>query len=379
MTQPVTEADVKKLDEQIASRIRGKVYEYLDRYRVVEDSKLEFKYATASLHMSSFIKQLYQQEFQQIWSAGNNWPFSAKLQLTANLIDESYDTIRKFATKLFGWAETAPVVFMASGSYARREAVPGSDVDARLIMPEKLKEEMLPFLQQVSEGAFGEGIRLAPRHQEVKWESPDENHQIINNSVLESRFIGGDKNNWLDWRLPALKNLKHHWKKNVVGQCAAWTKRHPPHPAPIHQLPRNKILKEGIGGLRELHFALWIGFPMALSECNDIVSLARLPHLPPEMAWASLKGKFRISDAREQEVIRAYRRLLEIRAIANLTDLRLDKLLNAYEEQFSTITTISKSSAELMAMELAKEVRIHQKTLLAFSSDIVRCTMDMLG
>lgn len=376
MAHDVIDTDVNKWKEHITSKLRARIYEYLDRYRIVQDSTLELRYATASLQVAKFIKQLYEFEFRQIWTNDDQWPFTIKLQLTAHLIDEFYLMIREFSSKLFGWAQTAPIVFMASGSYARREAVPGSDVDALLLAPEKLEEnEILPVLQQVSEGVFGESIRLAPRHQKIKWESQDENHAMVNTSVLESRFIEGDVGNWQAWRLATLKNLKRHWKKYTVGQCAIWMKRHPPQPDRNIHLPHNKILKDGIGGLRELHFSLWIGFPMALSECSDIASLAELPHLPPEMAWASLKNKFQISDTREQEVMRAYHRLLEIRALAHLSGLRLDKLIGANNDDVAVVN----GDAEIATVELAKEARFHQKTLLAFSSDIVRRTLDMLG
>lgn len=376
MTRPTTETDLNKWKEHIASKLRAEIYEYLDRYQIVQDSTLELRYATASLHVAKFIKQLYEFEFRQIWTKGNHWPFTFKLQLTADLIDAFYIMIREFSSKLFGWAQTTPIVFMASGSYARREAVPSSDVDALLLVPEKLEEnEILPILQQISEGVFGEGARLAPRHQEIKWESQNEKHAMVNTSILESRFIEGDADNWQIWRTATLKSLKRHWKKYTAGQCAIWMKRHPPQVDHNVRLPHDKILKDGIGGLRELHFSLWIGFPMALNECDSIASLAELPHLPQEMAWASLKNKFRITDAREQEVMQAYHRLLEIRAITHLSGLRLDKLVSANNDY----AVVNQGDEEGMTLELAKEARFHQKTLLAFSSDIVRRTLDILG
>lgn len=375
MIRSATDDDVNKWKEHITSKLKAKIYEYLDRYRIVQDSKLELRYATASFQMAKFIKQLYEFEFRQIWTNDDHWPFTIKLQLTAHLIDAFYIMIREFSIKLFGWAQTAPIVFIASGSYGRKEAVPGSDVDALLLDSERLEDEILPFLQQVSEGVFGESIRLAPRHKAIKWESPDENRAMINTAVLESRFIDGDKHHWQDWRLATLKGLKRHWKKYATGQCAIWMKRHVPQPDHIIHLPPNKILKDGIGGLRELHFALWIAFSMAVSECSDLASLAELPYLPQEMAWASLKNRFRINDTREQEVMLAYRRLLEIRAVSHLSDLGLDKLISANNDY----AVVSHDDAEIGVVNLAMEARLHQKTLLAFSSDIVRRTLDMLG
>lgn len=376
MTQYSTDADVNKWREHITSKLQAKIFEYLDRYSIVPDHNLQLRYATACLQMAKFIKQLYELEFRQIWTNDDHWPFTLKLQLTAHLIDAFYLMIHKFTVQLFGWAQTEPIVLIASGSYGRKEAVPGSDVDALLLGSESMEDEILPFMQQVSEGVFGEGIRLAPLPREIKWESQDQNRAVMNTAVLESRFISGDSRHWQTWRLATLNGLKRHWKKYAMGQCAIWMKKHTPRPDHNIHLPPNKIIKEGIGGLRELHFMLWIGFPIAISECGDLSSLAGLPYLTPEMAWASLKNRFRISDTREQEVMRAYHRLLEIRAISHLADLRLGALIGVDND---SLTVVGHSEANSETVKLAIEARLHQKTLLAFSSDIVQRALDILG
>ena len=151
-----------------------------------------------------------------------------------------------------------PIALVALGGYGRRELNPFSDIDLMFLyqgksrdLAEKIANRMLYLMWDMNLD-----VGYSVRTQEDCLEFADKD-STVHTALLDSRFLIGDE------------SLYHHYEKAVLDVLRARNTqvfirnkiseiqtRHQKFGSSVYLLEPN--LKEGKGGLRELHTALWV-------------------------------------------------------------------------------------------------------------------------
>ena len=151
------------------------------------------------------------------------------------------------------------IAVLAVGGYGRGEMAPHSDVDIAFITPhkrtpwtEQIVEAMLYFLWDLSL-TVGQSSRSLD--ETVKMALAD---ITIRTAMLESRFVWGDKDVYDEASARFWKEVAHKTGPDFVSQkMAERDERHKRMGDSRYVVEPN--IKEGKGGLRDLHTLYWIG------------------------------------------------------------------------------------------------------------------------
>ncbi len=155
-------------------------------------------------------------------------------------------------------ADKASITLVALGGYGRRELNPFSDIDLMFLyqgksrdIAEKVANRMLYLMWDMNLD-----VGYSVRTQEDCLELADKD-STVHTALLDSRFLTGDE------------GLYHYFEKNVLEVLRARSTqafirnklsetgaRHHKYGSSVYLLEPN--IKEGKGGLRELHTALWV-------------------------------------------------------------------------------------------------------------------------
>jgi [protein-PII] uridylyltransferase len=153
---------------------------------------------------------------------------------------------------------------VAQGGYGRRELNPHSDVDLLFLYPWKIN----PFVQSVTERVLytlwdaglqvghavrtvNESIRLAAHDMEVK------------TSLLDARYLAGDRSLFAEFEKATQDYLvQRNGQRFIRDKLQENRERHERYGGSVYLLEPE--VKEGEGGLRDIHAALWI----AKVRCN---------------------------------------------------------------------------------------------------------------
>ena len=155
-------------------------------------------------------------------------------------------------------AHKASISLVALGGYGRRELNPFSDIDLMFLYQGKSRD----IAEQVANRVLylmwdmNLDVGYSVRTQEDCLELAD-NDSTVHTALIDSRFLTGDE------------SLYHHFEKTVVeilrrratqafirNKLSEIKTRHHKYGSSVYLLEPN--IKEGKGGLRELHTALWV-------------------------------------------------------------------------------------------------------------------------
>ncbi|HWP33957.1 MAG TPA: [protein-PII] uridylyltransferase [Thermodesulfobacteriota bacterium] len=183
------------------------------------------------------------------------------LELRTRLLDRLVERLFALAEAEF-FAQHLPtrqrLALVAVGGYGRGEMSPGSDVDLMCLYPWKPSA----YVQTVSERLFyalwdlgftvgnavrrlGEAVRLAQRDLTVR------------TALLDSRFLAGDRALYDEYLRVIRKEVLYKDVAAFVDEkLRELRQRHEKYGGSVYILEPN--VKEGQGGLRDLHTALWI-------------------------------------------------------------------------------------------------------------------------
>lgn len=187
--------------------------------------------------------------------------------LTA-LVDDVVRTIFEYVLKQEGMREPQCVV-LALGGYGRGELNPHSDIDLMFLChktpPDTLIRETLYLLWDVGY-TLGHSVRT--RGDAIKMGLKDLSTQT---AMLEARYIEGDQGlyQWFQEEI-AHRRFTHRRRQSFVRQkVEECQQRHAAFAHTVNQMEPN--IKEGPGGLRDYHTALWLG--LAAFEAGSIERL----------------------------------------------------------------------------------------------------------
>lgn len=187
--------------------------------------------------------------------------------LTA-LVDDVVRTIFNFGLQQQGM--TAPqCAVLALGGYGRGELNPHSDIDLMFLChretPDTLIRESLYLLWDVG---YTLGYSVRSRRDVIKMAHQD---LSTHTAMLEGRYIEGDQElfQWFQDEIGHRRFTQRRRQLFVRQKAEECQRRHAAFAHTVNQMEPN--IKEGPGGLRDYHNALWLG--MAAFEAGSIERL----------------------------------------------------------------------------------------------------------
>ena len=157
-------------------------------------------------------------------------------------------------------AELKKISLVALGGYGRRELFPHSDIDLMFLCEDSTAEKRFrEGTQAISRALWDLRIRVSPAHrflnecQKFQKDNPE-----FNISVLDSRYLGGDRDLFERLRNKALPRMIAAAWLDLISDVGQLTEqRHKKEGDTIFHLEPN--LKNSPGGLRDYHVAWWVG------------------------------------------------------------------------------------------------------------------------
>jgi [protein-PII] uridylyltransferase len=149
---------------------------------------------------------------------------------------------------------------VALGGYGRKELFPHSDIDLMFLWEDRSTESRYrEGTQAVSRALWDLRLRLSPTYRFLgECEKFQRDNAEFNISVLDSRYLAGDRELFLQLRNKALPHMIDGASSNLLRDLSELTQqRHKKEGDTIFHLEPN--LKNSPGGLRDYHVAWWVG------------------------------------------------------------------------------------------------------------------------
>jgi len=180
-------------------------------------------------------------------------------------------TARDLASE--GMKEDEHLVLLALGSYGRKELSPHSDLDLLFLVPEDILQWTQVFTERMLYLLWDIGLDVgySTRTSKDCYALARENYEVLT-SIIDGRYLKGDS--------LFLNTFKWDFKKRVLEKVGTdfvraklqiMEERLEKHGGTVYVLEPN--LKEGMGGLRDIHTALWVA--KVLFDVDSLEELAR--------------------------------------------------------------------------------------------------------
>ena len=176
-------------------------------------------------------------------------------------------------------AETEGCAVVALGGYGRRELNPASDVDLMILYPRHVDAYVTAILNQVLYVLWDLGFSVGHSCRSLADAVQMMDQDITTRtSMLEARFLAGTPQVFLDLHHQTWRNLQgRRALEYIEGKTREQAQRHKKYGGSIFLQEPN--VKEGPGGLRDFHTAIWVA--RARHHLEDLKALVRLGLLSP--------------------------------------------------------------------------------------------------
>jgi len=248
---------------------------------------------------------------------------------------------------------------VAQGGYGRAELNPCSDIDLLFLYPHKLE----PYVETVAEKILytlwdtgltvghalrnvSECVRLAASELKVK------------TALLDARYIGGDERLYGEFAAAMdAQVLKRNAARFYKEKLAENTERHQRYGDSVYLLEPQ--LKEGEGGLRDLHTAMWMA--KVKFRTNDVAELVH-------------KGVITERERAELEAARDF--LWRVRnALHFLSGQHQDQLTFEYQERIAAEFGFTDSGGLKGVERFMRNYYLNAAAINRFADDVIeRCT-----
>jgi [protein-PII] uridylyltransferase len=149
---------------------------------------------------------------------------------------------------------------VALGGYGRKELFPHSDIDLMFLWEDRSAESRYrEGTQAVSRALWDLRLRLSPTYRFLgECEKFQRDNAEFNISVLDSRYLAGDRELFVQLRNKALPHMIDGARSDLLRDISELTQqRHKKEGGTIFHLEPNH--KNSPGGLRDYHVAWWVG------------------------------------------------------------------------------------------------------------------------
>ena len=197
--------------------------------------------------------------------------------LTDQILRLAFDHVTERLHPLGNPTTSERLLLMAVGGYGRGEMAPHSDVDIAFVTPWKPSDWTETVVESILYLLWDLGLKLSPSTRSieelVRLASAD---HTVRTAILESRYIWGDE--------PLFDEAQaRFWKGFAGGNVRAFAKEKLDERDERHRRMGDSRyvvepnIKEGKGGLRDLHTLFWIGkFAYRLQTVAELVEAGLL-------------------------------------------------------------------------------------------------------
>ncbi|MEC4676576.1 MAG: [protein-PII] uridylyltransferase [Nitrospirota bacterium] len=165
----------------------------------------------------------------------------------------------------------ANIAFIATGGYGRAELAPYSDIDIMIFAPDRINTETAETLLHK---LWDTGLIISHSFRTPD-ECIEESLKDINTrtSLLEARYVAGDRRMYDIFRKTVYPEILFRRKKSFVREkLKAMENRHLKTGNSVYMLEPE--IKEGVGGLRDIHSAFWLSkVALKIREISDFSTL----------------------------------------------------------------------------------------------------------
>jgi [protein-PII] uridylyltransferase len=229
------------------------------------------------------VKQFIQQERSQIAAAHRHGAGGLEVvALHADLVDAVISQLYRLAEELLlrdVRDHTEGCAIVALGGYGRRELNPGSDVDVMFLYPRRADEYVTTVLHHVLyflwDLGFTVGHSCRSLSDALRMMDAD---STAFTSMLEARFLAGNSGVFAEFQERMWRNL--HGRRvqlYIADKLEEQVRRHQKFGGSVYLQEPN--IKEGPGGLRDFHVAVWIA--RARHRLANVTDLSSLNLLTP--------------------------------------------------------------------------------------------------
>ncbi|MDZ4243205.1 MAG: VTC domain-containing protein, partial [Candidatus Omnitrophota bacterium] len=225
-------------------------------------------FASRQSHLPSadWIKRMreeYQFRRGEIWDKTSGLAFAAAMAADTTLTDEFAGRIYQEARRVFPEAATVagelPFVLVAEGSYARGELNRAADRDGRLFMRSwdeapKVREFLSAAILEILGEIWSQSLINDP----VVMDTMDEKVITMATELLEARFLAGSREIFDERMRTFDEQLLTERGPFIWSQIGRWNARYQKYGRMNGLFDREPNIKDGVGGLRAVHFSSWI-------------------------------------------------------------------------------------------------------------------------
>ncbi|MBF0329814.1 MAG: [protein-PII] uridylyltransferase [Nitrospirae bacterium] len=165
------------------------------------------------------------------------------------------------------------LVLLAVGGYGRREIAPFSDIDL-MFLSKKEDYETSQNVQKILYSLWDRGINISHSYRIIDQAVSDASKDFtIRTSMLDARFVAGSFSVFDLYSNEVLPKLLFRERKNFIGEILSdIEKRHGAYDDSFYMLEPN--IKDGIGGLRDIHSVFWLAKSALRIESLDELNKA---------------------------------------------------------------------------------------------------------
>ncbi|MBZ0165902.1 MAG: hypothetical protein K8I00_03775, partial [Candidatus Omnitrophica bacterium] len=292
--------------------------------------------------------------------------------LSTQRLDRIVEQIHAYAIQRFG-DNAEKILYVAHGSNARREFVPGSDIDLRLEVSDvETQQDVVAFVTDVVYRVFNENITLVPTSRQLQWNSTKSSDIDIASSVLETRFVAGDRDIWAAWRKDIISSLKAAYDADpqvfINMKRNEWQTRYAKNGYREGMNIKEPDLKSGNGSLRDLQVLYTIGLAEYFAQYEDTDKLARSIFVSHRDIWTFLIERGLLDRTQLRELTKAYILLLRTRALTGQLNDRKEKAKVVLENYLPIATQLGyRGDDQARIRAFLKDLRKAQDLLFRFT------------
>jgi [protein-PII] uridylyltransferase len=323
------------------------------------------------------------------------WGDLGGLEAGRGLSAELDELLREIFASTFGGDAARRLALLATGGYGRRELCVQSDVDLCLLAPDELSPEEADAASCFQRALWDAGLEpgFAVRTLDDCLGAVGADLKTAT-SLIDARPIAGDAalaGRLRDALRASLRGERRAWF--VEGRLARRRERREKHGGAERVLEPN--LKEGMGGLRDLHDVLWIGWAFGAGEgLGEMAAAGFLSEAAAERARGGLdyllrlRNRLHLLRGRQQDVLsvadraalapalgyESSRAMLAEEALARDTFLRLRDLAEISDDLLRRLLPAERGSGESRAVApcyalSGGELRVDSARLAAWRDD----------
>lgn len=228
--------------------------------------------------------------------------------------------------------DNSGLALVAVGGYGRKEIVPFSDIDIMLLSKNRNRTNT-ETAETIFYQFWDAGINISHSFRTLSDCNEDSSKDItIRTSIMESRFIAGSTHVFDEFKRDVYQKLVFKGRKDFVGKILREIDtRHNAYGGSIYLLEPN--IKEGRGGLRDIHSILWLA--KAVFRVSNFDGL-----------------KKEINDDDYRKLLKAYGFLLKTRACLHLISQRKNDVLSfEFQEPVARMFGL-KNTASFLSAEI---------------------------